>query len=86
MTLHEILKLPYSNSITHISQCRSKISSSPELTNNITGKTYLPSSYEPLDCSAENFIYWIECSLCGLIYVGKTEKNISELYEYTYRQ
>ena len=48
----------------------------PEFKSNLTGKTYLPNSYEPLDCSTENVIYGIECTLCGLIYVGETEQTL----------
>jgi hypothetical protein len=45
---------------------------SPEFTSNLTGKTYYTKSFEPLDCSTKNVIYGIECTLCGLLYVGET--------------
>jgi hypothetical protein len=46
---------------------------SPEFTRNLTGKTYYTKSFEPLDCSTKNVIYGIECTLCGLLYVGETQ-------------
>ena len=36
---------------------------SPEFTSNLTGKTYYTKSFDPLDCSTENVIYSIECTL-----------------------
>jgi hypothetical protein len=44
---------------------------SPEFTSNLTGKTYYTKSFDPLDCSTKNVIYGIECTLCGLLYVGE---------------
>ena len=49
---------------------------SPEFTSNLTGKTYYTKSFEPLDCSTKNVIYGIECTLCGLLYVGETRQSL----------
>ena len=49
---------------------------SPEFTSNLTGKTYYTKSFEPLDCSTKNVIYGIECTLCGLLYVGETRQTL----------
>jgi hypothetical protein len=43
---------------------------------NLTGKTYYIKSFDPLDCSTENVIYDIECTLCGLLYVGETRQTL----------
>ena len=45
-------------------------------TSNLTGKTYYTKSFEPLDCSTKNVIYGIECTLCGLLYVGETRQTL----------
>ena len=49
---------------------------SPEFTSNLTGKTYYTKSFDPLDCSTKNVIYGIECTLCGLLYVGETRQTL----------
>jgi hypothetical protein len=49
---------------------------SPEFTSNLTGKTYYTRSFEPLDCSTKNVIYGIECTLCGLLYVGTKNRTV----------
>jgi hypothetical protein len=49
---------------------------SPEFTSNITGKSYYTKSFDPLDCSTKNVIYGIECTLCGLLYVGETRQTL----------
>ena len=49
---------------------------SPEFTCNLTGKNCYTKSFDPLDCSTKNVIYGIECTLCGLLYVGETRQTI----------
>jgi hypothetical protein len=49
---------------------------SPEFTSNLTRKTYYINSFDPLDCSTKNVIYAIECTLCGLLYVGETRQAL----------
>ena len=49
---------------------------SPEFTSNLAGKTYYTKSFDPLDCSTKNVIYDIECTLCGLLYVGETHQAL----------
>ena len=49
---------------------------SPEFTSNLTGKTNYTKSLDPLDCSTKNVIYGIECTLCGLLYVGETRQSL----------
>jgi hypothetical protein len=49
---------------------------SPEFTSNLTGETYYTKSFDPLDCSTKNVIYDIECTLCGLLYVGETRQTL----------
>jgi hypothetical protein len=38
------------------------LTTSPEFTSNLTGKTYYTKSFDPLDCSTKNVIYGIECT------------------------
>ena len=58
---------------------------SPEFTSNLTGKNYYTKSFDPLDCSTENVIYDIECTLCGLLYVGETRQTLrSRMNKYRY--
>jgi hypothetical protein len=45
----------------------------PEFTSKLTGQTYHSKNIEHPNCSTENVVYGIECTLCGLIYVGETE-------------
>ena len=49
---------------------------SPEFTSNLTGKTYYTKSLDSLDCSTKNVIYGIECTLCGILYVGETRQEL----------
>ena len=36
----------------------------PDFTSNLTGKTYCTKSFHPLDCSTDNVVSGIECTLC----------------------
>ena len=47
-----------------------------QFTSNLTGKTYYTKSFDHLDCSTKNVIYGIECTLCGLLYVGETRQAL----------
>ena len=42
-------------------------------TSNLTDKSYQCASAEDLDCKSRNVIYGIECTICGLVYVGETK-------------
>ena len=48
------------------------------LTSSVTSKTYYSKNIEPLNCTTENVIYGIECTVCGLIYVGEMSLYIQE--------
>jgi hypothetical protein len=52
---------------------------SPEFTSNLTGKTYYTKSFDPLDGSTKNVIQGIECTICGLLYVGETRQTLYSL-------
>ena len=59
---------------------------SPEFTSNLTGKSYYTKSFDPLDCSTKHVIYGIECTLCGLLYVGETRQTLrSRMSQHRYR-
>ena len=49
---------------------------SPQFSSNLTGKSYHTKCLEPLDCTTNNVIYGIDCSLCGLVYVGETGQTL----------
>jgi hypothetical protein len=53
-----------------------KSTTNKECTSNLNGKTYYTRSFEPLDCSTKNVIYGIECTRCGLLYVGETRQTL----------
>ena len=81
--LSDCLTSSVSDSMACISKCGIKncktcsmLITSPEFSSNLTGKSFTTKCLEPLDCTSRNLIYGIECSLCGLIYVGETGNNI----------
>ena len=43
---------------------------------NLTKQTFNTHSFENLNCMTSNVVYGIECSLCGLIYVGETKGKL----------
>ena len=45
-------------------------------TSSLTNKTYNTRSHDDLDCKSSNLVYGIECTLCGLIYVGETKSRL----------
>ena len=64
-----------------ISKCKRKncktcdilhVISDTHFQSNLTTKSYNTHSHEDLNSTASNNVYGIECTLCGLIYVGET--------------
>ena len=47
-------------------------------TSNLTKKTYRTRSFDDLSCKSSNIIYGLECSLCGLLYVGETKGQLNK--------
>ena len=47
-------------------------------TSNLTKKDYHTRSHDNLNCKSTNVVYGIECSLCGLIYVGETKGQLNQ--------
>ena len=45
-------------------------------TSNLTKQTFNTHSFDNLNCKTSNVVYGIECSLCGLIYVGETKGQL----------
>ena len=45
-------------------------------TSNLTKRNFSTHSFENLSCKSSNVIYGIECSLCGMIYVGETKGQL----------
>jgi len=68
-----------------ISPCRTKncktcklLICDPNFTSNLTAKEYHTRSHQNVSCQTANVIYGLECSLCGLIYVGQTGQKLSK--------
>ena len=47
-----------------------------QFTSGLTNKTYHTRSWDDLRCKSYNVVYGVECSLCGLIYVGETKGQL----------
>ena len=47
-------------------------------TSSLTAKEYHTRSHQNVSCQTSNVIYGLECSLCGLIYVGQTGQKLSK--------
>ena len=43
----------------------------------LTNKQYYTQSYENHSCKTTNIVYGIECSICGLVYVGETKGQLN---------
>ena len=43
---------------------------------NFTKRSFSTHSFENLSCRSYNLVYAIECTLCGLIYVGETKGQL----------
>ena len=43
---------------------------------NLTKRSFSTNSFENLSCKSYNIVYAIECTLCGLIYVGETKGEL----------
>ena len=66
-----------------ISKCGSKnsktcgiIITDNSFSSNLTKRSFSTHSFEDLYCKSENVVYAIECTLCGLIYVGETKGEL----------
>ena len=46
------------------------------LSSNFTKRSFSTHSFENLSCRSYNLVYAIECTLCGLIYVGETKGKL----------
>ena len=81
--LTDCLTSTVSDTLDSISKCGIKncktcsiLITSSDFSSNLTGKRFTTKCLEPLNCTSRNLIYGIECSLCGLIYVGETGNNL----------
>ena len=39
-------------------------------------RSFSTHSFQDLSCKSDNVVYAIECTLCGLIYVGETKEEL----------
>jgi len=49
-----------------------------EFTSSLTNKTYSTRSFDDLTCKSSNVVYGLECSLCGLLYVGEIKGQLNK--------
>jgi hypothetical protein len=47
-------------------------------TSNLTGRQFCTKTFKNLTCKSSNVVYGIECSLCGLVYVGETKGSLNK--------
>ena len=73
----------FSNNDCVISKCGTKncktcniLITDTSFTSNLTKQSYNTHSFDNLNCTSSNVVYGIECSLCGLIYVGETKGQL----------
>ena len=55
--------------------CKILIKETP-FTSGLTNKTYHTRSWNDLNYKSSNFVYGVECLLCGFIYVGETKGQL----------
>ena len=76
--LRNILDFDDSEPHCSITSCNSKncktckiLIKETQFTSGLTNNTYHTRSWDDLNCKSSNVVYGVECSLCGLIYVGE---------------
>ena len=79
VVLTDVLRFEDDSSNCSITRCKSKNCKTCDIlitdntfTSNFTNKTYQTLSHENLTCRSSNLVYAINCTLCGLVYVGET--------------
>ena len=82
--LSDILDFNDNHQYCSISKCNRKncktcdiLITDTHFQSNLTTKNYNTHSHEDLNCTASNIVYGIECTLCGLIYVGETRQRLN---------
>jgi len=83
--LEAIFKCSNSNDQFTIAKCNSKkcktckiLITDKEFTSNLINKTYSTRSFDDLTCKSSNVVYGLECSLCGMLYVGETKGQLNK--------
>ena len=81
--IKNILEFDVSEPNCSITSCNSKncktckiLIKETQFTSGLTNKTYHTRSLDDLSCKSSNVVYGVECSLCGLIYVGETKGQL----------
>ena len=70
---------PFSIDKCHSKNCKTCdiLITDTSFTSNLTNKQYSTRSYENLSCKSKNLVYGIDCSICGLLYVGETKGQLN---------
>lgn len=76
---------PFNPSDCEISKCGTRncktcsiLITDSTFTSNLTNRSFNTNSFDNLSCSSSNLIYGIECSLCGIVYVGETKGQLNK--------
>ena len=84
VTIHDILKdHKFDSNDCKVSKCGSKngktcviLITNNSFSSNLTKRSFSTHSFNDLSCKSDNVVYAIECTLCGLIYVGGTKGEL----------
>ena len=83
--LHNIFDNSSTDLMCSISKCSIKNCKTCDIlitrnsfTSNLTGRNFCTKTFEDLTCKSSNVVYAIECTLCGLIYVGETKGSLNK--------
>jgi len=80
--LEDIFKCSISTDQFTIAKCNSKNCKTCKIlitdTSNLTNNTYSSRSFDNLTCKSSNVVYGLECSLCGLLFVGETKGQLNK--------
>ena len=82
--IHDIFKdHTFDPNDSKVSKCGSKnwktcgiLITDNSFSSNLTKRSFSTHSFEDLSCKSDNVVYAIECTLCGLIYVGETKGEL----------
>ena len=82
--IHDVLKdYKFDPNDSKVFKCRSKncktcgiLITDNSFSSNLTKRSFSTHSFEDLSCKSENVVYAIDCTLCGLIYVGETRGEL----------
>ena len=85
VSLQNIFDESFTDHMCSISKCANKNCKTCDIlitrnyfTSNLTNQVLYTKTGENLTCKSSNVVYGIECTLCGLIYVGETKGSLNK--------